>query len=66
MPLMADDHSIMDDMDDLFGDGSGNTGGLNTGLTDGLTDGLNALSIPLDSDALLQRVEMSHITGCQQ
>lgn len=71
---MADDHSMIDDMDELFGDGDDNTGGLdtgltdalNTGLTDGLNDGLGALTLPLDSDALLQRVESSHIIGCQQ
>ncbi|GAB7348668.1 hypothetical protein MBLNU459_g7031t1 [Dothideomycetes sp. NU459] len=68
MPLMVDDHSIMDDMDDLFGDGDGdgNTDALNTGLTDGLAEGLTALAAALDSDALLQRVEHSHMIGCCQ
>lgn len=53
MPLMVDDHSMMDNIDDLFGDGD--------------NEGLNAaLAATLDNDVLRQRVEESHILGCCQ
>lgn len=51
MPLMVDDQHMMDNIDDLFGDGNDDT-----------LDA--ALAATLDSDALRQRVEESHIIGC--
>lgn len=51
MPLMVDDQQMMDNIDDLFGDGD--------------NEGLNAaLAATLDSDTLRQRIEESHIIGC--
>lgn len=50
MPLMVDDQQMMDNIDDLFGDGD--------------NEGLNAaLAATLDSDTLRQRIEESHIIG---
>lgn len=50
MPLMVDDHDMMDD---LFGDGDNE--GLNA-----------ALAATMDSDILRQRVEETHRIGCCQ
>jgi len=51
MPFMVDENAIMNDIDDLFGDGD--------------SDGLNAaLTATLDIDILRQRVEEAHIVGC--
>lgn len=53
MPLMVEDHSMMDAMDDLFGDDD--------------NDGLNAaIAATLDSDVLRQRIEQTHAVGCCQ
>lgn len=53
MPLMVDDNSMMDHMDDLFGDDD--------------NEGLHAaLAATLDSDMLRIRVEESHRLGCCQ
>ena len=51
MPLMVDDQQMLDNIDDLFGDGD--------------NEGINAaLAATLDSDILRRRVEESHIVGC--
>lgn len=43
----------MDNLDDLFGDGD--------------ADGINAaIAASLDTDALFQRIECSHLVGCCQ
>lgn len=55
MPLIMDDHVMMDNMDDLFGEGDGEHMGAAM---------VSTMPQAPDSKALILQVEQSHITGC--